>query len=98
MGAAAGLLAYAVKTDPVVESFQAVGKIPFTDSTYLYTDTRTVVGRPHMKIGLAGLAAVMVAGALEASSYARQLNAREQRLSVSLAPSGEGVALRVSLR
>jgi tetratricopeptide (TPR) repeat protein len=98
MGAAAGIVAYAVKTDPVVERFQAVGKIPFTDSTYVYTDTRTVLGRPYLKVGLASLAAIMVGSAVEASVYARHLNAREQRLSVSLVPSGERVALRVSLR
>jgi hypothetical protein len=39
-----------------------------------------------------------VGSAVEASVYARHLNAREQRLSVSLVPSGERVALRVSLR
>jgi tetratricopeptide (TPR) repeat protein len=98
MGVTAGIALYALKTDPVQESYQAVGKIPFTDSTYLYTDTRTVVGRPYLKAGVAGLAAIMVVSALEARVYARSLNAREQRVSASLMPTAEGVALRVSLR
>jgi len=98
VGVTAGVLAYALKTDPVQEEYQAVGKIPFTDSTYLYTDTRTVVGRPYLKAGVAGLAAVMLVTAYEASVYARNLNVREQRVSASLLPTADGLALRVSLR
>ena len=98
LGVTGGLLAYALKTDPVQESYQAIGKIPFTDSTYLYTDTRTVVGRPYLKAGVAGLAAVMIATAFEASNYARNLNVREQRVSASLMPTADGMVLRLSLR
>jgi tetratricopeptide (TPR) repeat protein len=98
IGATAGVLLYAVKQDPVQESFQAVGTIPFTDSTYVYTDTRTVLGRPYLKAGVAGLAALMIATAFEASAYARQLNVREQRISASLMPTPDGMAFRVSLR
>jgi tetratricopeptide (TPR) repeat protein len=98
MGVTAGVVAYALKTGPVEESYQAIGKIPFTDSTYVYTDTRTVLGRPYLKAGVAGLAAVMVASAFEASSYARSLNRREQRVSASVTPTAEGMTLRVSLR
>ena len=98
VGVTAGVLAYSLKTDPVQEQYQAIGKIPFTDSTYLYTDTRTVVGRPYLKAGVAGLAAVMIATAYEAAVYARNLNVREQRVSATLIPTADGMALRVSLR
>jgi tetratricopeptide (TPR) repeat protein len=98
LGVAAGVVAYAVKTDPVQESYQAIGKIPFTDSTYLYTDTRTVLGRPYLKAGAAGLAALMLATAFEASKYARNLNVREQRVSATVLPIADGLAVRVSLR
>jgi tetratricopeptide (TPR) repeat protein len=98
LGVTAGVLAYALKTDPVQESYQAIGKIPFTDSTYVYTDTRTVLGRPYLKAGVAGLAAVMIATAFEASNYARNLNVREQRVSASLVPTADGMVLRLSLR
>jgi tetratricopeptide (TPR) repeat protein len=98
LGASAGVLTYALKTDPVQESYQAIGKIPFTDSTYVYTDTRTVLGRPYLKAGAAGLAALMLASAFEASRYARSLNVREQRVSASLIPTADGMSFRVSLR
>jgi tetratricopeptide (TPR) repeat protein len=98
IGVTAGVAAYALKTGPVTESFQAIGKIPFTDSTYVYTDTRTVLGRPYLKVGVAGLAAVMVASAFEASVYARSLNVRENRVSASVMPTADGMALSVSLR
>jgi tetratricopeptide (TPR) repeat protein len=98
LGVTAGVLAYALKTDPVQEQYEAIGQLPFPDSTYVYTATRTVLGRPYLKAGLAGLAAVMVATAIEASSYARNLNVREQRVSASLMPTADGMALRVSLR
>jgi len=98
IGVTAGIVAYTLKTGPMEESYQAVGKIPFTDSTYLYTDTRTVLGRPYLKAGAAGLAAVMLASAFEASSYARSLNLREQRVSAAVMPTADGMKLRVSLR
>ncbi|MEO8561886.1 MAG: hypothetical protein ABI601_07415 [bacterium] len=98
LGVTAGVIAYAAKTDPVTESFQAVGKIPFTDSTYMYTDTRSVMGRPYLKAGVAGLAALMITTAVEASVYARHLNAGERRVSATLVPSADGMALRVTLR
>jgi hypothetical protein len=81
----------------VQESFEATAKDPF-GVPYTYTATRTVVGRPHVKAGVAGLVAVMLASAVEASSYARTLNVREQRVSASLAPTADGMALRLSLR
>jgi tetratricopeptide (TPR) repeat protein len=98
LGVTAGVVAYALKRDPVQESYQAIGKIPFTDSTYLYTDTRTVLGRPYLKAGVAGLAAVMLASAFEASNYAKSLNVREQRVSASVMPIADGLAIRLSLR
>ncbi|HEV7994318.1 MAG TPA: hypothetical protein VGP25_21015 [Gemmatimonadaceae bacterium] len=98
LGVTTGVLLYAIKTDPVKENFQAIGKIPFTDSTYVYTDTRTVLGRPYLKAGAAGLAALLIGTALEASVYARQLNVREQRVSASLMPTPDGLTFRVSLR
>lgn len=98
LGLTGGVVAYALKRDPVQESYQAIGKIPFTDSTYFYTDTRTVLGRPYLKAGVAGLAAVMIATAFEASSYARNLNVREQRVSASVMPIADGLAIRLSLR
>jgi hypothetical protein len=64
----------------------------------VYTDTRTVLGRPYLKAGVAGLAAVMIATAFEASNYARNLNVREQRVSASLVPTADGMVLRLSLR
>ena len=98
LGAAAGALAYAVQKGPVVETYQATGELPFGGGTYTYPATRTVQGRPHMTVGLAGVGAIALTSAVEAFIYARRLNAREQRVSASLVPSTDGLALRVSLR
>ena len=98
LGAAAGALAYAVKTGPVLETYQATGELPFGGGTYTYPATRTVQGRPHMTVGLAGVGAIAVTSAVEAYIYARHFNAREQRVSAALVPWTDGLALRVSLR
>jgi tetratricopeptide (TPR) repeat protein len=98
LGAAGGALAYAVKTAPVVERYEAVGEDPLTGVKYTYPATRSVMGRPHMAAGLAGVGAIALTSAIEAYVYARHLNAREQRVSATILPSSGGLSLRVSLR
>lgn len=98
LGAAGVALAYAVKSDPVVESYVATGELPFGAGTYQYQDTRSVVGHPHVVPGLVGVGAIAFSSAIEAYLYARHLNAREGRVSALVLPSTDGLALRVSLR
>ena len=97
MGAAGASIAYALKHDPVLESYQATGLDPF-GNPYTFTDTRTVLGRPHTAAGLAGLGAVALVTSVEAFTYARRINTREQRVSATLLPSMDGLALRLTLR
>lgn len=98
LAAASGALLYAVKSDPVVERYEATGEDPLTGIKYTYPASRSVVGHPHLVPGLAGVGAIALTSAIEAYVYARHLNAREQRVSASFLPSTNGLALRVSLR
>jgi tetratricopeptide (TPR) repeat protein len=98
LGVTAGTLAYALKTDPVTETYMATGELPFGGGTYTYPATRSVVGHPYLKAGLAGVGAVVLTTAVEAYVFARQVNAREQRVSAALVPDASGLSLRVSLR
>lgn len=98
LGAAAGAVAYALKSDPVTETYQATGELPFGGGTYTYPATRTVPGHPHRAVGFAALGAIGISSAVEAYVYARHLNAREGRVSAAIVPSVDGLALRVSLR
>jgi tetratricopeptide (TPR) repeat protein len=97
LAGAGGAVAYAVKTDPVQESYLATGTDPF-GGTYTYPATRTVAGHPHVAVGLAGAGAIAFASAIEAYVFARHANTREQRISASVFPASSGVSLRISLR
>ncbi|MEO6525878.1 MAG: tetratricopeptide repeat protein, partial [Gemmatimonadaceae bacterium] len=98
LGVAAGVMAYGLQSAPVTERYEAVGEDPLTGIKYTYPATRTVTGRPYLTKGLAGAGAIAVVTAVEAYIFARHLNAREQRVSATLLPSTDGLALRVSLR
>lgn len=98
LGAASGAVAYALKSDPVTETYEATGELPFGGGTYTYPATRTVTGHPHRTVGFAALGAIGVTSAIEAYIHARHLNAREGRVSATVVPSADGLALRVSLR
>jgi tetratricopeptide (TPR) repeat protein len=98
LGAASTAVAYALKSDPVTESYEATGELPFGGGTYTYPATRTVLGHPHRVVGYAGLGAIGITSAIEAYIYARHLNAREGRVSAAVVPAADGIALRLSLR
>jgi hypothetical protein len=82
----------------VTERYDAVGEDPLTGIKYTYPATRTVQGRPHLNAGLAGAGVIALSSAIEAFVYARKVNTREQRVSATLLPSANGVALSINLR
>jgi tetratricopeptide (TPR) repeat protein len=98
LGAAGGVVAYALQTGPVQETYLQSQVDPFGNPLPPFTATRTVQGHPHMAAGLAGAGAIALSSAIEAYVFARNANAREQRVSAIVLPSREGVSLRVSLR
>jgi tetratricopeptide (TPR) repeat protein len=98
LAAAGGVVAYAIQTGPVQETYQQSQVDPFGNPLPPFTATRTVQGHPHMVAGLAGAGAIGLASAIEAYVFARHATVREQRISASVLPASGGVSLRVSLR
>jgi len=99
LAVAGGAVAYALKSDMVTERYLVTtDKDPFGNPLPAYMATRQVPGRPYLTAGLATAGAIAVSSALEAFVYARHANQREQRVSASLYPAADGVALRLTLR
>lgn len=99
LAVAGGAVAYALKSDLVTERYMVTDdQDPFGNVLPPYVATRRVPGRPYLTAGLATAGAIAVSSALEAFVYARHANQREQRVSASIYPAADGVALRLTLR
>ena len=99
LAAAGGVVAYALKSDPVTERYLVTtDQDPFGNVLPPYYTTRQVPGRPYLAAGLAAAGAIAVSSAVEAFVYARHANQREQRFSATLLPTADGMAMRLTLR
>jgi tetratricopeptide (TPR) repeat protein len=98
LAVAGGALAYALKSDPVTETYTVTPEDPFGNPLPPYVATRQVIGRPYLTVGLATAGAVALSSAVEAFIYARRVNQREQRFSAALLPAADGLAFRLTLR
>jgi len=98
LAAAGGALAYALKSGPVTKEFVVNPTDPFGNPLPPFIDTRIETGRPNLVPGLAAFGVIAGATAIEAFVHARHVNSSEQRFSANLMPSGDGLALRLTLR
>jgi tetratricopeptide (TPR) repeat protein len=95
-GAAAAGVGCAMMQRTTFTTTQETATDPF-GNPYTYTARHPVSSRPCLVPGLAIAGSIAVAGAIEAYSHVRELNA-DRRVAVDLYPYGGGLALQVTVR
>jgi TM2 domain-containing membrane protein YozV len=95
-GAAAAGVACATTQRTTFTTTQETATDPF-GNPYTYTARHPVNSRPCLVPGLAIAGSVALAGAIEAYSHVRELNA-DRRVAIDVYPHGNGLALQVTVR
>ncbi|MDQ2667795.1 MAG: hypothetical protein M3Z05_17530 [Gemmatimonadota bacterium] len=90
-------LVYAFSSSTRLVSEQKQGTDPFGQS-YTYFETRSVSERRNLALGLAGAGAIVIVSAYEAYRHAGASTQPEGRVSISLVPGLDVVALRATIR
>ena len=90
-------LAYAFTSSTRLVTVQKQGTDPF-GKLYTFSETHSVTERPNMTLGLAGAGAIAIGSAIEAYRHAGATATPPRRVSVSLIPGADMLALRATIR
>jgi tetratricopeptide (TPR) repeat protein len=90
-------LAYAFTSSTRLVTEQRQGTDPF-GKPYTFSETHSVTERPHMALGLAGAGAIAIGSAIEAYLHVAATATPPRRVSVSLIPGADVLALRATIR
>ncbi len=90
-------LAYAFTSSTRQVTEQKQGTDPF-GKPYTFSETRNVSERPHMALGLAGAGAIAIGSAIEAYRHAGAASQPPRRVSLTLVPGADVLAVRATIR
>jgi len=96
LAVAGGALAFGLQKSMKTVSVERTATDPFGNQ-YTFTTTRLESERPNLVPGVAVFGAIAIGGAIEAYVFANNARVDGARLAFSVAPSRDGLAVRLSL-